>query len=201
MKKLKKKVFYTILGIFTISILSFIVVFNIQNYFEQKNTILRSFNMVPFKDDNFPGKNFDDKNIRYMDSNIYTVILDNKNNIIEILNHSNEENDNDFKSYVENLLKEDNLKKENISSLLFDKYSYSYNNGKSLVIVDNSFAKEKILVELKTSISIFVILEMIIIYISKLITNWIIQPVEETFNKQKELLNQLKKHLINKEIL
>ncbi len=45
MKKLKNKVFYTIFSILTISLLSFIVVFNVQNYLEEKKNVERSLNM------------------------------------------------------------------------------------------------------------------------------------------------------------
>ena len=80
MKKLKSKVFYTILGILTLSLLSFIVIFNIQNYEEQKDLILRNLNMNNLgKHDDMPPmddkKNPIDKNIRFMDIDLYTVLL------------------------------------------------------------------------------------------------------------------------------
>ena len=44
MKKLKNKVFYTIFSILTISLLSFIVVFNVQNYLEEKTSYSKDEN-------------------------------------------------------------------------------------------------------------------------------------------------------------
>lgn len=45
MKKLKNKIFYTIFSILTISTLSFIIVFNFQNYLEKKNSINNSLSV------------------------------------------------------------------------------------------------------------------------------------------------------------
>ena len=44
-KKLSKKIFYTLVLILTISILSVVSIFNIQNYLEQKNSINNSLNV------------------------------------------------------------------------------------------------------------------------------------------------------------
>ena len=58
----------------------------------------------------------------------------------------------------------------------------------SLVIIDNTNTKERLMQTLKTSIMIFIILEIVIVISSKQITNWIIKPVVETFNKQKQFI-------------
>ncbi len=191
MKNLKNKVFYTILGILTLSLLSFIVIFNIQIYKEQKDIIIRNLNMNSFdKHDNKPPiddrNNPFDKNIRFMDLDLYTVLLNNNNEIIEINNHSNEEISFDIKNLVNNIIKSD--KKEYIGILYFDNYSYSYNKGNSIIIIDNSNIREILLNNLRNSLIIFIILEIIIIYISKLISNWIVKPIIETFNKQKDFI-------------
>ena len=191
MKKLKSKVFYTILGILTLSLLSFIVIFNIQNYEEQKDLILRNLNMNNLgKHDDMPPmddkKNPIDKNIRFMDIDLYTVLLNSNNEIIEINNHSNDETSFDIKNIVNEIIKGN--KKEYIGNLYFDNYSYSYNKGNSIVIIDNSNSKEILLNSLRNSLIIFIILEIIIIYISKLISNWIVKPIIETFNKQKDFI-------------
>jgi len=197
MNKLENKVFYTILGILTISVLSFIVVFNVQNYFEQKDAIIRNLNMNFFvnKNDNFPkmenDKNkFDNKidtNIRFMDAVIYTVILDSNDNILDIVSHSRSSVESDIYEVAEEILNGDK-KREFIGNLYFDDYSYSYNKGNNLTIVDNRNAKEILLGQIKTSLIILIVLEVVIVYISKLLTNWIIRPVSDAFNKQKEFI-------------
>lgn len=79
-----------------------------------------------------------------------------------------------------------------IGNLYFDQYSYSFTkDNNALIIMDNSNSKEKLIQISKTSIFIFIILELVIIYISKKLTSWIIKPVIETFNKQNNLLKML----------
>ena len=205
MKKLKNKVFYTIFGILTISLLSFIVVFNVQNYLEEKKNVERILNMSfdskrngdvapphlnnelkeesKFHDDH---KDIFNENIRFMDATIYTVLLDSSDNIIDIINHSNSDND-DIKEIANNILKNDK-KTKYLGSLYFNNYSYSYNKGNSLIIADITNVNEHLLNGLKTSLVIFVIIEFVIFVISQKITNWIIKPVNESFNKQKEFI-------------
>lgn len=190
MKKLKNKVLYTVLSILTLSLLSFIAVFHIQNYFEQKEMVKRNLSMsmnrvfFPIRND----RNEIDRNIRFMDTNVYTVLLDSNNNIIEIINHSNTEIDSNLTDEVNKILTSDKLKKEHIGSLYFDKYSYVYNKGNSLIIIDQSSVRNKLLQSLQNALIIFVVLEIGMIYLSKLIAHWISKPVEETFDKQKEFI-------------
>lgn len=98
-KKLSKKIFYTLVLILTISILSVVSIFNIQNYLEQKNSINNSLNVSLNKRDRKipPAKikerndidNVENRNIKFMDSVIYTVLLDDNDNILDVINHSN----------------------------------------------------------------------------------------------------------------
>ena len=72
--------------------------------------------------------------------------------------------------------------------MYFENYSYSYIKGDSLVILDNNNIKSSLILSLEISTFIFVILEILIIVISNIITNWIIKPVKESFEKQKEFI-------------
>ena len=188
MKRLKNKVFYTIFSILMISQLSFIVIFNIQNYIEQKNIIKRNLDMAINENRrNNPMFDNNNKNIRFMDNTIYSIKLDSNNNISEIINHSNNEvSENDIKKLANNILKEN--KKEKIGFLYFDQYSYKLENGKLLVIANNNNIQNMLLRGIRNSLIIFTILTIIFIYISKLITNWITKPVMESFNKQKDFI-------------
>ena len=188
MKRLKNKVFYTIFSILMISQLSFIVIFNIQNYIEQKNIIKRNLDMAINENRrNNPMFDNTNKNIRFMDNTIYSIKLDSNNNISKIINHSNNEvSENDIKKLANNILKEN--KKEKIGFLYFDQYSYKLENGKLLVIANNNNIQNMLLRGIRNSLIIFTILTIIFIYISKLITNWITKPVMESFNKQKDFI-------------
>ena len=188
MKRLKNKVFYTIFSILMLSLISFIIIFNIQNYIEQKNIIKRNLDMAINENRrNNPMFDNGNRNIKFMDNTIYTVKLDSTNNIIDIINHSdNNISENEIRELANNILKE--KQKEKIGFLYIDKYSYKLENGKTLIIANNSNIQGMLLRGIRNSLIIFIILTIIFIYLSKLITNWIIRPVMESFNKQKDFI-------------
>lgn len=196
MKKLNKKVYFTILSILTISLLSFIVIFNSQTYLNKQKQVENSLNVQekfdkkekppdkPYKDTN--NKPFDE-NIKFMDVTMYTVILEN-GNIKEIINHSNNNlSDNDITKLANNILNSKNLKDKYVGNLYFKKYSYKYDE-RSLVIIDNSNINKELQTSLLTSLLIFVLLEILMIYVTKIITKWITNPVKESFDRQKEFI-------------
>lgn len=209
MKKLKNKVFYVTFSILTISILSFIILFNTQTYMEHKKSVENSLNVATDNakkqddrkdpngikpDDKTPPQNDDinkkeEPNIKFMDSVIYTVLIDENNNIKEIINHSNNnKNTEEINSIAEEILNTQDRQGKYIGSLYSENYSYSYVKEKFLIILDNSNIKTNLLTSLRLSVCIFFLLESLILLITKWITSWIIKPVEESFNKQKQFI-------------
>ncbi len=210
MTKLKKKVFCLTFIILTISVLGFILVFNIQNYVEQKRQIENSFDLANNKEEKTPSKNYENdppekpedsendndidteekqKDIKFMDKTIYKVLLDDKNNIIGVVNFSNNDiSENKIKKIANNLLKENNESKTYIGFLYLEKYSYKYEKNNYLIILDNSTIKQSLLNSLKPAIISFVLLEIMIFIISKVITGSIIKPVIESFDNQKRFI-------------
>ena len=212
MNKLKNKVFYVIFTILTISILSFIIVFNTKNYLEQKNNINNNLNMalnnhakekdippakpteenppknIPNQEPTTP-ENEIDENTKFLDYTIYTILLDDNNNIKEIINHStNTLTDEYITNIANNILSSNNIKEKYLGNLYLDNYLYAYNKGTSLVIFDNTKIKSNLIVSLEISLLLFIFLEIIIIFISKTLTTWIIKPVIMSFNKQKQFI-------------
>lgn len=198
-KKLSKKIFYTLVLILTISILSVVNIFNIQNYLEQKNSINKSLNVSLNKRDRKipPTKikersdidNVGNRNIKFMDSVIYTVLLDDNDNILDVINHSNNGVSNEKISELSiKILKDKKIKTRYIGCLYLSNYSYSYLKGDTLVILDNSKIKKSLQLSLEMSILIFSILELLIIIGSKYLTSWLIKPVKESFDKQKQFI-------------
>ena len=196
MNKLKSKVFFTIFSILTISIITLLIIFNTQNYNLQKNSIINSLNVAtnnnktkePMNKPDSEPKPLDE-NTRFMDSIVYTVLLDSNNNIKDIINHSNNRIDNsEISKLAKDILNKKDIKDRYIGCLYLNNYSYNYLSGTALVILDNSNIKTNLLKSLGVSFLIFIFLETIIFIISKLITNWIIKPVKESFDKQKQFI-------------
>ena len=208
MEKLKKKTFWVIFSILTIFLCSILCIFNYQDYSHEKIEIENKLNMIndrkfdkaPNEEEKLdkpePPENTDDtKNDKevmpvLMDTTAYTVIYNDDNEVIDILNFTqNDVSDEEIKSIAQEILKSNDSKSEiNIRNLYFNNYSYSFKGHNSLTILDNSFVKEKLQSLIKTSIFIFVLLEIVIIVVSIKITSWIIKPVIETFNKQKQFI-------------
>ena len=198
MKKLQNKVFYTLLSILTLFVLTIILIFNIQNYYEAKSKIKNTLNEPSMNNkDNMLDDKVDDKkdpkpfdeNIKFMDTTMYTILLDHNNNIRDIINHSNNEiTSKEISDIAINILENKNLKKEYIGFLYVNRYSYKFTTGNDLIIVDNKLTNNKLTNELILSLIILSISEIIIVIGSKKLTKWITNPVKETFQKQKEFV-------------
>lgn len=207
MTKLKKKVFYTIFIIISVAALSFILTYNISKYVEQSKNISNSLNIVSNnnnKDDKAPvekpagedkeppekkGPDKIDENTKFMDSVIYTVLIDENDNIKEIINHSNNNiTEEEIKKVATNILSSNKKKTKYIGNLYINNYSYSYEENDSLVIIDNTKTNKILITSLLNSIIIFILIEIIIYLISKKITAWITIPVKESFEKQKQFI-------------
>ena len=204
MNRLKYKVFFTIFTIMTVFLLSMTLIFNIQNYNTEKNSIKNSLSGMigekNFKDHNGnrpeeditppDGEDkkppeFEEKDRIFMDQIVYTITIEN-NEASTIISHTYKDtNETEIKEAANKILK--NKKAEEVTNLFFSKYSYSVKNNR-LIMVDNSLAKERLIKELRTSIIILVLVEIVITFVSYILTNWIIKPVEESFRKQKEFI-------------
>jgi len=188
MNELRNKIFFTIFCILTSALLVFLISFNVQNYEDQREIIRKSINFNGVVTRNAPNEQLN-RNIRFIDASIITIRLDKNDNILEIINHSNEEIDVDKISEMAiSILTDKDLKREYIGSLYFEQYSYSYHPGNRLVLINNSIAQRNIKEVLKNTIFFFLILEIIFILISKLISRWISKPVEDAFSKQKDFI-------------
>lgn len=193
MNNLKKKVFTLIFSILSISILGFIIVFNVGKYLEYNKIISNSLRNLLNNEENKNKVNkdniFKNNNIRYMDKVIYTLLLNNDNSIKEVINLSNNNIDIDsIKLLGQSILNNNNIKKEYIGNIYFNKYSYIYSNSKYLIIIDNSSIQNSLYNYLLISLSLFILLEVIVYLISMILTSWIIKPVIRSFEAQKEFI-------------
>ena len=129
------------------------------------------------------------RNIRFMDANAVTIILDENDNIIEMINHSNDDIDvTKYKEKAVEIINRSDKETEHIGNLFFDDYSYAYHQGKELIIIDNTYVQENLYHGLKSSLLYFIVLEVVFIFISKIISHWISKPVEDAFTKQKDFI-------------
>ena len=198
MKKLKNKVFFTIFTLLSTFLLTILFIYNYQNYNQEYRNINNNLKRINRentelkKDFNIPDKpNFDNDNkkLMFMDSDVYSVKLNDNNEIEDITSHSiNNEQTDKIEKIAKEIIISKKSKKTYIGNLYTNKYSYHYSIGKSITIIDNTDVNKRLTNILILSIVIFITLEIIIFIVSKLITNWIIKPVINSFNKQKQFI-------------
>ncbi len=129
-----------------------------------------------------------DENIKFMDSTIYTVLLDDENEVKDVINRSdNDLSDAEITSIAEDILS-GSPASISVENLYTQDYSYAYKAGQSLTILDNSNVRETLLRSLRNSLIIFAAAEVLVILLTLLLTCWIIKPVRESFEKQKQFI-------------
>lgn len=196
MNDLKRKVFTLIFSILSISILGFIIVFNVEKFIESNKVIQNSLRITKNNEDDKNRLNKDNVhrddsnvNIRYMDKVIYTILLNSDNSIKDVINLSNDSIDIDsIKLLGQSILSKNDIKREYIGNIYFNRYSYVYSSGKYLTIIDNRSIQNSLYNYLLISLSLFILLEVIVYLVSTVLTNWIIKPVINSFEKQKEFI-------------
>ena len=188
MKKLKNKTFLLLVTIFSVFILILIFIFNFNlyrnEYKEIKNNILKIENM---HNKLYPNKNDEIVNPLFMDLSVYVVSIDDKNNILSVINYTAGGLKYDE---IMDLTKKysSNKNVNNIENLYLNKYIYYLSKNNQLIILDNSLINAKLLSSLNLSIILFIFFEIIIIYFSHYLTKWLVKPVEDSFIKQKRFI-------------
>ena len=191
MKKLKNKLFFTILIILSLFLISILLIFNYQDYKKEKDQVYNNISRSS-SDFNLPHKDSMDMNSDrqpriFMDAKVYTVII-NSNDIVDIINHNIDDIDTKLiYSEAKRIISNESINTKKVGNLYFDRYSYNYSNG-SIIIIDNAVVNKRLQGTLKLSIALFIVLELIIIVISRLLTDWIIKPVISAFDKQKRFI-------------
>lgn len=196
MNKLKNKIFIVISSILSIFLISILFIFNYQNYQAEEKHIIENLKRAgnikerlaepKVKDDLPEIKGFDNR--KFIDLEAYTIEIEN-NKIKNITSHSFEDKDEEqVEIYVNKILNKNKESSYNFLSIYFNKYSYEYKDSKTLILVNNSFSTYKLINLLKSSLIIFIILEIVIIFVSFRLTKWIIKPVISSFNRQKEFI-------------
>ncbi len=172
MKRLKNEIFLLSFTILTVCLISMITIFFCQNYNQEKHNIFNALksadgmmhrvNMNPdskrepkLDDDAEDLMEKKDNRMIFMDSTIYTILLDEQDTILDIVNHSQNSMDNKkVETLAAEILKEKKVNHK-IGFLLVDKYSYRYRKGNSLIILDNTKVTNRLNLNLLTYIFIY----------------------------------------------
>ncbi len=193
MKKLKNKVFSVVFLIMTFITVAVVAAYNFQFYNQQEKSVERGLSQTMFEKfdmfDKREGNAPDDSefgNLRFMDTTVYTVLLDSDNNVTAVINHSEGEIPDDIISLAESVV--NSSVKEKTGNLYYTRYSYRLTDYSYITIVDNSNTNRVLQTTLFISLLVLLLLETAIFLISRRIAVWIAQPVAESFDKQKRFI-------------
>ena len=179
MKKLENKIIITIFVILNIFAVSLLVIYNYQNYnteYERVRNSLRS---------NFRLNSKNNLPMRFIDLNVYTVVIDN-NEITSIISHTPDGNVSDeIVEYAKSIINSDEY--IHIGNLYKDKYSFRKLDF-NITIVDNSLTNSRLSNIIRISVILLILIELVSYLIASLLSKWIIKPVEDAFDKQKQFI-------------
>ena len=187
MKKLKNKVFFVIFSLLTLFTMILFIGTIVRDYVDHLNSITEVLIRIPMAFENFEKRERPEDSRRiYLDFTIYTIILDDNGEYLELINNTNndEVEEQRIKEIANDIIKnhKDDLY---IGSLYTSKYAYVFNSNNALVIMDNTELNSIMTKSLVSNVLLFMLCEVAIAGFTHLITKWIITPVNESFEKQK----------------
>ena len=188
MKKLKNKIFLVLFSMLTIFVLMILIIYNVILYINEFNGLKESVDTIEsITSRPFYQTDFYDKELMFMDLDVYVIRFDSDMNITSVYNYS----DDDLTSEdIVNITKQYNKSYSRLEQInLFSaKYVLLMNPRNELIIINIEDINAKLVLSAQVSILIFVLIELLTIYIVKMLTNWLIRPVEEAFLKQKQFI-------------
>jgi len=188
MKKLKNKIFLVLFSMLTIFVLMILIIYNVILYINEFNGLKESVDTIEsITSRPFYQTGFYDKELMFMDLDVYVIKFDSDMNITSVYNYS----DDDLTSEdIVNITKQYNKSYSRLEQInLFSaKYVLLMNPRNELIIINIEDINAKLVLSAQVSILIFVLIELLTVYIVKMLTNWLIRPVEEAFLKQKQFI-------------
>lgn len=181
MNKLRIKTFSVIWGLLTIFSLILLFIFNHQIYQREKTNISETINGI-IKISN----NYYDRLPVFLDVNSYVVYFDRNNTISKIVSYANDGLSNEKIG----LIAVDYMNKKNKPSnnLYTNDFIFHVNSNNSLIIFDNSEVNSLLLKYLNATVIIFLLFEVVNVFLSYKLTGWLVSPVIESFDKQKQFI-------------
>lgn len=199
MKKTKNKIFLTIFLILT-SITIYVFSFSFyQNYKMQKDMIERVLNQMnnfernPNRNPSNPPHNkfeLDNRETErriYLGFTVYKIMLDDYGQYKEILNYTGVNSDSEEIEIIAREIIDNHEKDFFFGNLLSTKYIYSFSNN-SLILLDISSTNDSLKAILSRTIILILFSEILIVLVTGLLTKWIMKPVIDSFERQKEFI-------------
>lgn len=185
MKKLKNKTFFTIFTIFSLFLLIPLSAYNFQYYQRERSNIENNLKKIST---NLIFLNPSENKRIIMDYNVYMLVLDDYNDIKNVISFSETNYNKIIIKEAKKELKKDTKDGPIVKNLYFNNYAYYLKNNNFITVMDVNFVSDKLVSLLVSSLILYILGEFIILYLSMIITRWIIKPAIDSFNKQKEFI-------------
>ena len=184
MKKLNQKVFITLYAVLSLFMLSVLVIFEVQDYVKEEKNVEETLR-IPNDNKNDPSKK---DNLPMMNRKVYSVLLGNDNQILEIMNHNTDGlTDEEIETIAKDILSKKGLKENKVGNLYLEDYVYMLNNNE-LIFMDNENLKNNLLHSLLMKMIFFIFFEFILLFLVKELTEKITKPAYEALQKQKDFI-------------
>lgn len=180
MNKSKWQIFGVLWILLTIFSLCLVFIFNHQVYHNEKSMLYENIDRMK----RYTEKNFGNRVPLFFDANAYVVHFDYEHNISKIESFTTNGLSADEISILANKYLSSKKSSEN---LYINKYIFSM-TGNKLVLFDISETRTVLINCLHFSIVVFLLFELVNTYISYWLTGWIVKPIVETFEKQKQFV-------------
>lgn len=188
MNNLKKKILILLISILTSIGVLILIAYNVGVHNRETNNVMAKIERINADHKKISSGFLDDENPIYIGEEIYVARYDAFGTLVSIVSYTpNGLSRDEIISLVDN--NSNRIKRNQLSSLYSGQYVFYLNNDNSLIIMNNLVAKRFLVRSLAVSLLVFGVLELLIIYISKLITSYIVRPVEESFDKQKQFIS------------
>ena len=188
MKKLKNKIFLVLFSMLSIFVLIILITYNAILYINELNNLKENIDTIEaITSRPFYQTDFYDKDLMFMDLDVYVARFDSDMNIVSVYNYSDDDLTSDDIINITNQYNKSYSRIEDIN-LFFAKYVLLLNSRNELIIINIEDINSKLLFSLELSVLIFAMLELLTIYIVKILSNWLIKPVDEAFKKQKQFI-------------
>lgn len=186
MNKLKNKTFFLISSILSVFLLFILIVFNVSIYNNEYNDIKDKIERISNKQSILsPDRDNLSNNPILIGMDIYIISFDRFGNVRNISNYSNDGVSNEE---IVNIVNSSNINPNKIGNLYTSKYLFSFNHKNELIIINNIKERNYLISNNIKSIILFIIVEILVLYVSYVLTKWLIKPVEESFIKQKQFI-------------
>ena len=181
MKALNRKVFWTLLGILTLILVVVLAVMNVTGYRREYENVKRNLFIM-----DKGGRDFE--NMMIMDYEIYVAELTPEGTILRTFAMGEPDDAFDAQSAAEAILAAYPSDTVHIENLYAGNYSFHYRNNNSIIIANDAVVAQKLWRVLLESLAIFVVIELLIVMLAKIMTGWITKPAREAFDRQKDFI-------------